>query len=289
MKVSQLTAFCLVANRGSLQHAAQALKLTPSAISLQLKRLERDVGIKLFHRTPNKLLLTDAGRTFLNHAQRFLQEFERGIASVCGGDAGNIIMTSGNDMAHFLAPRIADFIRDNPLVNISILTRSTPESLNLVLEGQADFGIGKFPSLPRSIKGIRLFTSGLVALYPRGHPLSHVKRLSIQDLVPYGLIVFPQPSVTRNAIERVFLSKGLEIKKILEAGGCSIIKEYAELHLGVGLVHEICIRGKKGPICASDVRHLFGQFDVLLIHRADRPLGTAHKRFIESISRGWVT
>ncbi len=289
MKFNDLKAFCLVANQGTLQHAAQILKLTPGAISLQLRRLEAETEIKLFQRTPNKLLLTDAGRTFLNQTQRLLTDFERGVALVRGGNTGSIVVTSGNDMAQFLAPRIAAFIRENPAVNISVLTRSSPESLDLVLEGKADFGIGKFSNLSKSVKGIRLFTSGIVALYPKGHPLSRVKRLSIEDLVPYGLIVLPQNSATRGAIEKVFLNRGLEMKKVLEAGGCSIIKEYVELRLGVGLVHEICIRGKKGSLCVSDAKHLFDQYDVVLIHRSDRPPGTVHKRFIESISPGRLT
>jgi DNA-binding transcriptional LysR family regulator len=284
MNFNELKAFCLVANQGTLQHAAQSLKLTAGAISLQIQRLEEEIGIKLFQRTPNKLLLTDAGRTFLNQTQRLLQDFERGVALVRGGNTGTIVVTSGNDMAQFLAPRIADFVRDNPLVNMSILTRSSPESLDLVLEGKADFGIGKFSSFPRSISGIRLFSSGIVALCPKGHPFSRIKKVSLSDLVGHGLIVLPQTSGTRSAIEKVFENHGLEIRKVLEAGGCSVIREYVELRLGVGLVHEICIRGKRGSLCVTDVKHLFPRHDVVLIYRNDRPPGPLQKRFIESLS-----
>ena len=126
MNFSELKAFCLVANEGTLQHAAESLKLTPAAISLQIRRLEAEIGINLFERKPNKLLLTDAGRTFLNQTQRLLQDFERGVALVRGGNSGTIVVTSGNDMAQFLSPRIAEFLKDNPLVNMSILTRSSP-------------------------------------------------------------------------------------------------------------------------------------------------------------------
>jgi DNA-binding transcriptional LysR family regulator len=287
MHFNELRAFCLVANEGTLQHAAETLKLTPAAISGQIRRLEAEIGIKLFQRTPNKLLLTDPGRTFLNQTQRFLQDFERGVALVRGGNTGTIIVTSGNDMAQFLAPRIADFLKDNPLVNMSVLTRSSPESLELVLEGKADFGIGKFSTLPRSIVGIRLFTSGIVALYPKGHALSRVKQVSLRDLVCYGIIVLPQNSATRNAIEKVFWNRGLEMKKVLEAGGCSIIREYVELRLGVGLVHEICVRGRRGSLRVADVKHLFPRYDVVLIYRSDRSPGPIQRRFIDAISHGW--
>lgn len=98
--------------------------------------------------------------------------------------------------------------------------------------------------------------------------------------------MLPQNSETRNVIEKVFWNHGLEMKKVLEAGGCSVIREYVELRLGVGLVHEICVRGKKGPLCITDVKRLFPQYDVVLIYRKDRPPGHLQKRFIESISRG---
>ena len=286
MRFNDLKAFCLVANQGTLQHAAHSLKLTPGAISLQLRRLEAEVKIKLFQRTPNKLLLTDAGRTFLNHSQRVLQEFERGIALVRGGNTGSIVVASGNDMGQFLAPRIGDFLKDNPLVNMSILTRSSPEALKLVMEGKADFAIGNFSTLPRSISGICLFTSWIVALYPKDHPLTRIRRVSLRDLVGYGLIVLPQNSATRSVIERVFLDHGLKMKKVLEAGGCSVIREYVELRLGVGLVHEICVRGKTGALSITDVKRLFPQYDVVLIYRNDRPRSPLQQRFIESVSGG---
>jgi len=288
MKLSQLTAFCLVATRGGLQHAARELNVTPGAVSLQLKRLEKETKINLFHRAPNKLLLTQEGRAFLDQTQLMLQEFERGVASIRGGDAGDITICSSNDNAQFLAPRIADFVRRNPSVGVSVLRRSSSESLNLVLEGQADFAVGKFPMLPRSFKKLELYTSGVVALYPKGHPLAQVKRLTLETLIPYGLIVLPQTSRTREAIEKAFATKHLKTKQVLEAGGCSIIKEYVELRLGVGLVHEICIRGKTGPLCTSDAKHLFGRYDVVLIHRTDRPPGNVQRKFIESISRGYM-
>jgi DNA-binding transcriptional LysR family regulator len=123
-----------------------------------------------------------------------------------------------------------------------------------------------------------------VALYPKGHALSRIKKVSLLDLVGYGLIVLPQTSATRSAIEKVFRDHGLEMKKVLEAGGCSVIREYVELRLGVGLVHEICVRGKRGAFSVTDVKHLFPPYNVVLIHRHDRPPGPLQKRFIESIS-----
>lgn len=287
MKLSHLQAFCLVANRGSLLRAAQMLKLTPAAISLQLKHLEEEVGVRLFERRPNKLLLTEKGKFFLSHAQRTLQSLEDGIALLRGEDnscTGNIIVATTDDMAHFLAPRMTAFIRANPMVNLSILVKSSQESLNLVIEGQADIGIGRFLTLPQSVQKIPLSASGMAAVFPKDHPLAKSKHISIQDLASYGLILAPQNTTTRRTVEQAFAAKGVEMKTVLEASGCAVIREYVELRLGVGLVHEMCIRGKKWPLCVRQVKPLFGQIEVSLIHRKDRPIGPAYRKFIDAIS-----
>jgi LysR family transcriptional activator of nhaA len=59
MNLDRLKAFCLVAQNGGLLRAAQKLKLSPATVSLRLKHLEADVGVQLFERRPNKLLLTE--------------------------------------------------------------------------------------------------------------------------------------------------------------------------------------------------------------------------------------
>ncbi len=130
------------------------------------------------------------------------------------------------------------------------------------------------------------FTSGIVALYPKGNALSRIKQVSLRDLVGYGLIVLPQNSETRSAIEKVFWNHGFEMKKVLEAEGCSVIREYVELRLGVGLVHEICVRGKRGSFSMTDVKRLFPQYDVVLIYRNDRRSDPCKKGYRVAFSRG---
>jgi DNA-binding transcriptional LysR family regulator len=73
---------------------------------------------------------------------------------------------------------------------------------------------------------------------------------------------------------------------VLETGECSLISEYARMKLGVGLVHETCIRGKVDTELRSrDLKHLFGRLDVVMIYRKDRVMSAAQKKFIEAISR----
>ena len=288
MNFDRLKAFCLVGHSGGLLRAAQKLKVSPATVSLRLKHLEKEVGAELFERRPNRLILTEKGKLFLPQAQRILQQIDDSVASLreergrCEGDVSVLV---GSDMAHFFAPRIAKFVEDYPQVNLKILVNPSPDSLELLLGGQGDFAIGRFLKVPRSIATYPLFTSTIAAIHDRDHPLARRKRLSLRDLSACGLIVTSRYSAIRRIVQRAFASHGLEMRTVLETGECSLISEYVRMKLGVGLVHETCVRGKLDPsIQARDLKHLFGRLDVVLIYRKERLLGAAQRKFIEAIS-----
>jgi LysR family cyn operon transcriptional activator len=288
MNLDHLKAFCLVGQSGGLLHAAQKLKLSPATISLRLKHLESEVGVPLFERRPNKLLLTDKGKWLLPQAQRILRQIDDSVASLREDRArceGDVVVLVGSDMAHFFAPRMAKFVGNYPQVNLKILVSPSPESLELLVDGQGDFAIGRFLKVPKPIGTVPLFSSSIAAIYDRDHALARRKRISLPDLASCGLIVTSRYSAIRRIIEKAFIQQGLEMRTVLETGECSLISEYVKMRLGVGLVHEACIRGKlEANICARDLKYLFGRLDVVLIYRKDRLLTAAQRKFIEAIS-----
>ena len=288
MNVDRLKAFCLVGQNGGLLRAAQKLKLSPATVSLRVKHLEDDLGVRLFERRPNKLLLTDKGKLFLPQAQRILQQIDDSVAALreeSGRCQGDVSVLVGSDMAHFFAPRMAQFVERYPQVNLKILVTPSPDAIDSLLGGQGDFAIGRFLKVPKSIATYPLFTSTIAAIYDRDHPLARRKQIALRDLAACGLIVTARYSAIRRIVQKAFADHALEMRTVLETGECSLISEYVKMKLGVGLVHETCIRGKlPANVLARDLRHLFGRLDVVLIYRKDRSLTAAQKKFIEAIS-----
>jgi DNA-binding transcriptional LysR family regulator len=289
MEVSQLRTFLLIARGGGLPHASKSLRLSTAAISQRLKRLETEIGAKLFERRPNGLVLTPNGKLFLAHAQRILEDVEKSVGmfredeGIC---TGSVSVALANDLAFFLAPHIAGFLKKHPMVKLSMLTRSSTDTLELVLDGHIEIGIGRFSSMPSALERIPLFSLSLVAVYPRRHPLASVKQLSLWDLATHGLIVHNLHSSTRRSIDQVLVSNAVEVTPVIEASTCYAIKQYAKLGLGVGLMHDICALAEKEPdLKMTDLRHIFGQWDVVLIYKKTRQLALAHKRFVETLSR----
>jgi DNA-binding transcriptional LysR family regulator len=289
MEINQLKAFVLVAQKGGLVEAANRLKLTPSGISLRIKRLEHEIGTQLFERKPNKLILTEHGQVFLTRVKRILDDLESAVSLPERNEgmwAGNVSIALGSDLQLFLAPRIAAFLQNHPTVKLSLSARESTTTLQLVLDDEVDIGIGRFAAVPPSLRKTHLFFTALQAIYPKSHPLSVYRKPTLGDLVSHGLILLPPRSATRRAIDKTFSNNGIEMKRVIEAGGCFGTKQLVKLHLGVGLVHDICmVTEQDRDLHVIDVSNLFPKFEVSAVYKKSRHLSLAHKALIETLSK----
>ena len=288
IELNQLKAFLLVAQKGGLVGAANRLKLTPSGISLRIKRLEQEIGIQLFERKPNKLLLTEQGQIFLGRVKRILDDLESAVSLPERNEgvwAGNVSIALGSDLQPFLAPRIAAFVKNHPTVKLSLSARESTTTLQLVQDDEVDIGIGRFAAVPPGLRKTHLFFTALKAIYPKNHPLSAYKKPSLRDLSLHALILLPPRSATRRAMDKTFSSNGIELRRVIEAGGCFGIKQLVQLNLGVGLVHDICmVTDKDRDLHVIDVSNLFPKFEVSAIHKKSRHLTLVHKTFLDTLS-----
>src|SRR3989338_6222103 len=119
MNLRSLEAFCLVARLGTLAQAASELRISPAAISLQIKNLEAELGINLFHHHTNKLILTNQGERFLKVASQILAELERAKEIAHGNkekSVQKITVSMRNDCAQFFSPAIASFVKDHQTI-----------------------------------------------------------------------------------------------------------------------------------------------------------------------------
>ncbi len=125
--ISTLQAFECAARHGSFTQAAQELNLTQSAISRQIKDLENQLGVLLFERIRQRILLSDAGRNFLPEVRRLLHKTEdtmlRAMASA-QSSASLSVATLPTFGMRWLMPRIPDFVTIHPDIALNIASRS---------------------------------------------------------------------------------------------------------------------------------------------------------------------
>ena len=125
MEFSALAVLVETASSGSLAAAARRLRITPMAATRSLSGLEQELGVRLLHRTTRALALTEEGQAFLPHAQALLEARDAAQASVgpaTGNAAGLLRLTSSVAFGRkVVAPVIAEFMRNNPAVNVDLL------------------------------------------------------------------------------------------------------------------------------------------------------------------------
>ena len=284
--LKKLRAFVLVAKNGGLRQAATELNLSMPAVSIQLKRLEEDLGVELFERMGRRLVLTATGRMFLAVAEAALDAFDHAIASVSptASKAGRISLAMNNDLARYFSTDITKFMKGHPAVDISLRVRGSLGTLGMVVDGDVDIGIGYFGDVPAEIEKRVIGKSGFSLVCNAKHPLAKKRRPTLQDIGAHRIITLPTPTNMGQRIARVFSAAGVKPVGVVEAGNCQTSREFAEKDIGIAIIHTACL-GDKWPknLSRVDVSGLFGSVDIALIHRATRRMSRPHVDFLATI------
>jgi DNA-binding transcriptional LysR family regulator len=144
-----LQAFLVVAERASFKGAADELHRTQAAISAQVKKLEEQIGIKLFHRTTRHVALTADGELLLQYTQRAVDEIEQGLNKVIKNSEqkkGNISLAcSPTLVADHLAPLLSVFEKEYPNILLSLLELKSVQLFEAVRNDSVDFALGPLP------------------------------------------------------------------------------------------------------------------------------------------------
>jgi DNA-binding transcriptional LysR family regulator len=143
LDLSLLRSFVAVIDGGSIQVAAARVGRSQSAVSMQIKRLEEDIGRPLFHRESRSLRPNPAGEDLLLHARRLLRLSDEAVASLRRPEAAGVVRLGVPEdyAANLLAPKLARFAREFPLAEIELTFEASPALLRLLERGRLDLAL----------------------------------------------------------------------------------------------------------------------------------------------------
>lgn len=232
-----------VATRGTITAAAEALYLTPPAISHQLRVLEAEVGVPLLQRTARSIRLTDAGLRLVAHAETILADCEEALADVAAlakEVTGTVRLSVFQTAAQaFALPAVASLERRHPALDIRIFEMEPVRALPALKAGQLDVALSHewdFVPVPRDpgIERHDLFTEPIVALLPRDHRLA-AGPVRLKDLADESWCVAQESASSRQAVVRIANSAGFEPRVVFESNYFRAIGSAIEAGLGVGV------------------------------------------------------
>jgi DNA-binding transcriptional LysR family regulator len=265
------------------------LGVTIPAVSFQIKALEQELGVELFHRLPNKLVLTDRGRIFLAESVKIAAAVQQAAAAVMNKETPTreVSLAIGYDLTKFFAPAIAKIVQSNMRTKLSLLTASSIRGLALLLDDEIDFSLGFYHAVPNGVHRYKLLDTGISLLFNPKYFDINVKSLDLKAIGKHRIMMM-RTSRTRNQIDNVLARRGIVFENILEVGSCQSAIDFARLGLGIGLVHEICagqFHQSSRELTEVKMSRTFGRFDISLAVKPETLLSDNHSAFADSLIR----
>ncbi|OWU86156.1 LysR family transcriptional regulator [Oceanicola sp. 22II-s10i] len=234
---ARLDAVRAVAETGSYAAAARLLGVTQPNISVQVRGLEADFGVKLFLRDAGRLLPTELCHRLCDSAERMAEardEAERLLLSRSSLREGRISIGLGNAMPGMAL--IAAFHRAYPGVTLKVETGSHQKITRAVLTHECDIGV--LPDIPQDPRFRREHIAGseVIAIAPVGHPLARHAQVSAETLSREPLIFRASGSSTQRAVDRMFTRAGLSPQPFLTLDARDGLYEAVVNGLGIGFL-----------------------------------------------------
>lgn len=291
----RLVVFRAVAENLSFRKAAEGLSLTQPAVSLQIKALEEDLGVRLFDRSGSQIVLTAAGETLLQYAQQasaLLSEAESAVMAQGGQQAGKLPLGASTTIAQYVLPGIlGSFRRAHPLVTITLVSGNTEHIVEAVTKRRIALGLIEGPAQSRAVKTQPFLTDELVLIVPASHDWASRSSIRLTELASALLVLRERGSGTRHVVEKALAGHGIKTRDLqiaMELDSTEAIKSAVEAGLGVGFISRSAIlkdaRTGRG-FREVDVDGLRIQRDFLLTYSAGpEPHGPAleFRRFLLS-------
>ncbi len=286
-RLQQLRGFCLAASTKNISKAAELLYLSQPSVSLQIKALERELGVQLFERRGPKITLTYDGQQLVDIALPLVEAMDsieetfaskresvdRGVVNIAAG---------GSTIQYILPPFVEQFMQEHPLVDIRLHNVTGKGGLALLREGGADFAVGPMLDTPHDILFHPVVTHEPMLITNKDHPLAKRKRIGLKDVSKYPLILPPRNQNTYRLVDSVFTQHSLDYDVKLEVGGYDVIKQYVRLGLGISIVMDHCLANGDGLHAVAMGRY-FSKRTYGVVLRKDKKLSPAAEKFVETI------
>src|SRR5919202_6359319 len=203
----QLRAFLAVARERNFTRAAARLRLTQSALTMSIKALEAEVGVKLLDRTTRSVVPTIHGERFIALAERLIEDMERALDDLWAHAERQrglvVVAATASLISHAFAPALGTLARRHPGISVRIVEEHTAGAARRLLAGEVDFAVTTLPSPDPTLQAVPLVRDRFGLVCPADHPLARGGSiLGWGVLCDYPLIGLTVESGIRTLIER---------------------------------------------------------------------------------------
>ncbi len=204
MEIRDLQVFLAVSTRLNFRRAAEDVHLSQPSVSVRIRELERELGVKLFEQLGKRVALTEAGRLLEPYARRVVAAMDDALHAVeelQGLERGTVRVGASTTPGTYLVPAIiARFKRDHPKVEIRLSVRDTRQVEEGVLGNDFDFGFVGGHLVSGEVEVIPWITDEILLVVAPSHSLAKRRQVRIRDVKGEKFIYCELGSATQGAL-----------------------------------------------------------------------------------------
>ena len=264
--------------------------ITQSAVSQQLRTMEKHFQVLIIDRSQKQFRLTREGQKLYESAKEILHRYEKlscELLEMKKVISGNIhIATIYSIGLHELPPYIKHFLQKYPSVNVRVEYRRSNLVYDDIMHNAVDLGLVAFPHRMRQLEVIPFREDDLVLICHPKHKLARFNRVSIKDLKDDKLIGFDSDIPTRKATDQIFRDHKLNPVPIMEFDNIETVKRAVEIDAGIAIVPKATVQQEIRQGTIVQVGLNCGRYTrpLAIIHRKGRVLTPAMKIFIRTLT-----
>jgi LysR family transcriptional regulator, transcriptional activator of the cysJI operon len=236
----RLKVFRAVAEHLNFRKAAEQLFISQPAVTLQIKALENDLGVRLFDRAAGRISLTHQGQVLLGYASQIaslVSQAERELGCSDDSVTGELALGVSTTIAQYVLPKLLGaFLAEHPYVRVSLFSGNTSHGVCSLLDGQIALGPIEGPARERGLHTEPFMEDELVLIAP---PTSQHDHLSADQFPACTLLLREQGSGSRRVVEMALEKAKFKLKSfknVMNLDSTEAIKSAVEAGLGVGFV-----------------------------------------------------
>jgi len=286
MDIRGLEVFLSVAKHLNYTRAGEELNLSQPSVSIRIKQLENELGMKLFEQLGKKVALTDAGLLLVPHARRVIAAIEdakQALGELQGLERGSLRIGASTTPGMYLIPQIiARFKERYPKIEIHLGIKDTKQVEEGVIRNEFDFGFVGGHLVGDEVDVVAWITDQLVLVVGLKHPLAKKKSIKVADLRKEKFILRELGSATRSTIASHLQKSNLAVQTVMEMENPESVKKAVQSGLGIAFISKFAVETelKAKSLIAVRVRGLDIRRELKIVYRKDKHLGRAAQTFI---------
>jgi len=225
------------------------------SLSQQIRKLEAEIGQPLFDRLPRSVVLTEAGRCFIDYARQILASIgdaRRCVDDLKGKVAGDVAVGAIPTIAPYVLPElVVTFQKHYPQVTLHIVEDVTAGISRRVEAGELDIALASTCQRSPTLRVELLGKEPLLALVPEGHVLAKQTVITLDDLKSQRFLLLHEMHCLSQQVNHLVKSRRLRPELALAGSQLTTIANMVAAEIGISIVPQMMVKHQAIPGCVS--------------------------------------